>query len=129
MLRGYNFLICILLVRYKGSPINPPMGNSPSPDAALEIPSLMALLDSSSRSRQSVLKTLCLRRDGYRCAISGAPDVRSQLLGRVVYEKGGLEPCATKCAHIIPFGIRNIDADDAREVRPRAVYPALYGQG
>lgn len=89
----------------------------------------MALLDSSSRIRQSLLKTLCLRRDGYRCAISRAPDVRSHLLGRVVYEKGGLEPCATECAHIIPFGLRNIDEDDAREVRPRVVYPALYGQG
>lgn len=119
-----EFLNFIFLVRYKGSPINPPMGNPPSPDAAIDIPNLMVSLNSSSRSRQSVLKTLCLRRDGYRCVMSGAPDAWSHIQGRVSFTNGGLGTCETKCVHIIPFGIRDIDEDNAQEVRSRYIYPA-----
>lgn len=92
-----------------------PICPSPSPDAAAGIQTLMAMVESSSRSRQAPLKALCLRRDGYRCALSGAPDKKSVVDGRISREDRRL--AATMCAHIIPFALRKLDENDELEVR------------
>lgn len=105
-------LISITLVRLHRPP--PSICPSPSPDAATDIPTLVGL---ASRSRQAPLKALCLRRDGYRCALSGDPDMDSVVDGRVSGE--GRRSVITQCAHIIPFGLRRIDQNDEREVRRR----------
>ena len=88
---------------------------SPHPEAHFEIEELMRDIESSSRNDQAKLKEACLRRDGFRCAITGVPDVVSVQKGRI--QEAGQYPKYTECSHILPFMLRSFDGDRAREVK------------
>lgn len=104
-------LICFPVI-FKRSP--PSMSPSPSPEAHQAIDVLMGELSSSSRSRQ--LREACLRRDGFRCVASGIVDGTSYTAGRVRHQKHEYPPSPTKCAHLIPFGLRHVELENTREV-------------
>lgn len=65
---------------------------------------------SSSHNQQKVLKETCLRRDGFRCTITGAADVayKEHVRDQVI---GGPGVAATEAAHIIPFSLGNYKGD------------------
>ena len=97
----------------------PPTGGiSPSPhaEAQFEIEELMRDIESSSRNDQAKLKEACLRRDGFRCAITGGPDSVSTQEGRIPQE-AGVYPVFTECSHVLPFMLRKFDDDKPQEVR------------
>jgi hypothetical protein len=49
----------------------PELTPTPNPAAPLAIELAMTTIESSSRNGQSFLKQQCLRRDGYRCVVTG----------------------------------------------------------
>ena len=91
------------------TPISPPI----APEAQGNILSSMATIESSSRNDQAELKAACLRREGYRCAISGAIDLNSR---NRVKASTGASMVRTECAHILPFSLRRFDEQNAQEV-------------
>ncbi|SPO06347.1 uncharacterized protein DNG_09036 [Cephalotrichum gorgonifer] len=118
-------------MRLQRSP--PSIPPSPSSDAAPGISTLMSLLETSTRARQSTLKAACLRRDGYRCALSNRIESEAVLEGHVL--QGDRQVCSTKCAHILPFGLRKIDEGDSLDMEREATiwwalfryFPSLHG--
>lgn len=87
---------------------------SPTPQAALEIEGIMALIESSTRGDQAALKKLCLRRDGSCCVISNHADKREVNYGHL--DQGDRDVVSTQCAHIIPFALRECEDESALEV-------------
>jgi len=75
---------------------------SPRSGAEAKINEIGAGLEPSSRKDQAELKRSCLRRDNYRCLITGMcdTDAPSEILSEEVEE---VRMAYTECAHIIPF--------------------------
>lgn len=94
------------------SPKTPPSVHI-HPEARDEILSSMSTIESSSRNDQAELKASCLRREGYRCGISGSIDLKSKHL---LPGSGGSFTVRTQCAHILPFSLRRFDEQSAQEV-------------
>jgi len=84
-----------------------PVTPSPYPGAQRAILSAMSTIEPSFRKDQASLKADCLRRDGRRCVISGKERVR------------------TRCAHILPFALRNFNEQNAQEVRDHSMNDIL----
>jgi hypothetical protein len=79
------------------------------------------MIEASSRKDQARLKAECLRRDGYRCALSGSVDGKSR---NKVPSAELSDIVKTQCAHILPFALRDFDDDQAQEVRFQLRYEA-----
>ncbi len=73
----------------------------------------------SFRKDQGLLKADCLRREGYRCALTGMVDGKSR--GEVPGSTG--EMVITQCAHILPFAFRSFDEQSAIEVKRHPTVP------
>src|SRR5690554_4467131 len=99
---------------------------SPSPQAAEGVEALMGLIETSSRSDQSALKRACLRRDESRCVLTGHVDIHEVEENRV--DQAGRAPVESQCAHIIPFGLRNLEDESAAEVSLRTISYIEYKQ-
>lgn len=95
-----------------------PISASPHPDAEDEIMATMSTIEPSSRKDQRRLKAACLKRDGYRCAVSNTIDKTSKLDSRLkIPGSAGERVRQTECAHILPFGLRNFDEQNSQEVK------------
>ncbi|KAJ0321854.1 hypothetical protein COL5a_009038 [Colletotrichum fioriniae] len=99
---------------------------SPNPAAAASIAQLAASVQPSDRNQQSTLKSICLKRDGYRCAFSHLYDITNARGGRVVPPVGALTSHTQLC-HILPLALRMFDnaSPVARDAVAR-VWHALY---
>ncbi len=88
------------------------------PESRLQIEIAMASIESSSRSDQQRLRDMCLRREGYKCALTGKAD-RDSVQRRLV-ERTGQER-VMQCAHILPFGLSVFDEKDSRQVSTKLI--------
>lgn len=75
---------------------------SPRKGAEADINEIGAYLEPSTRKDQADLKRSCLRRDNYRCLVTGMYDLDapSEILSEELEE---VYSAFTECAHIIPF--------------------------
>lgn len=62
-----------------------------------------------TKNDQTALKRACLKRDGYKCLISGYYDM-SEAEKLSLTERNELITTPTQAAHIIPFSLGNITA-------------------
>ncbi|KAH0525236.1 hypothetical protein TsFJ059_007628 [Trichoderma semiorbis] len=84
---------------------------------------------------QTRLKRDCLKRDGFRCSISGYHDRSSVRNGSVILP-AGKRATVTQCAHILPFALSDFDERSVAEARNKAIvwtalhryFPALRGK-
>ncbi|EZF30887.1 hypothetical protein H109_06327 [Trichophyton interdigitale MR816] len=75
---------------------------------------------------QAKLKNDCLKRDGYRCQVTGLWDRHSVETGKIVPEDERIL-AATEVAHILPFSLGSFDEDKQFEVENKAtIWQALY---
>jgi len=86
-----------------------------NPNAPDEIEEAMTEIESSSRNDQQKLKTDCLRRDGFRCVISGLYD-RQSIRDHLVTPPAGNPSGGTECAHILPFALRKFNERNSQQV-------------
>ncbi|EGD85132.1 hypothetical protein H112_08857 [Trichophyton rubrum D6] len=100
---------------------------SPCHDSQVQIDSLMITsMNASSCNQQAKLKNDCLKRDGYRCQVTGLWDRHSVETGKIVPEDGRTL-AATEVAHILPFSLGSFDEDKEFEVENKAtIWQALY---
>lgn len=89
---------------------------SPCHDSQVQSDSLVITsMNPSSCNQQARLKNDCLKRDGYRCQVTGLWDRHSVETGKIVPgEEHTL--AATEVAHIIPFSLGSFDEDKEFEV-------------
>ncbi|KAL7789845.1 hypothetical protein V8C37DRAFT_385905 [Trichoderma ceciliae] len=79
-----------------------------------------------SQRDQKKLKKYCLKRDGFRCSISGHYDRSSILEGKVVLPRDK-RSTETQCAHILPFALSDFNEHAATETRNKAtIWWALH---
>ncbi|KAI3534466.1 hypothetical protein CSPX01_12083 [Colletotrichum filicis] len=99
---------------------------SPSPGAAASIAQLAASVQPSDRNQQPTLKSICLKRDGYRCAYTHVYDITNARGGRVVPPVGAFTSNTQLC-HILPLALRRFDnaSPVARDAVAKVWY-ALY---
>lgn len=71
-----------------------------------EVSEIADSIEPSTRAQQETLKRRCLERDGYKCAVTNAYDLKSPEDGRILTPPGA-RITHTECAHIIPFQIRS----------------------
>ncbi len=101
-----TLLICSTLVLAAGGKDpKAPITAALYPDADDEILSSMSTIEASFRTEQAQLKADCLRRDGYRCTLTGKVDGGSR--DKVPGYIGTM--LITHCAHILPFALRKFD--------------------
>ncbi|KAL7627193.1 hypothetical protein AAE478_003969 [Parahypoxylon ruwenzoriense] len=101
------------------TPITPALHSNEKDD----IFSSTGTVEASFRKDQGLLKADCLRREGYRCALTGWVDGKSR--NKVPGSEG--EMVITQCAHILPFALRNFDEQSAQETQNKAtIWWALY---
>ena len=114
------------------------MTTSSSKAAAAEVDIQMGLVlppNSSESNEQSKLKDDCLKRDDYRCVISGSVDKKWKRGHRNLYPQGTIVD-NTECAHILPHALGTFDPNRPQEVENAAIiwaalyrfFPALIGQ-
>ncbi|KAK3940786.1 hypothetical protein QBC46DRAFT_312764 [Diplogelasinospora grovesii] len=122
-----NFLVDTILkpiMAAGGKNPKTPITPSPYPGAKDAIPSSMSKIEPSFRKDQASLKADCLRREGYRCALTNKVDRNTKnqaLLG------AGARTVLTQCAHILPFALRNFNEQNAQETENKAtIWWALY---
>lgn len=80
-------------------------------DVEMTIDDVAAEMDeSSTRKEQPTLKDLCLKRDGYRCVVTGVWDK----LGKNLCPPADRDRCIgdTESAHTLPFSMGKWDDDD-----------------
>jgi len=89
---------------------------SPHPEAEPGIEEWKRVLaeEPPARCCREALKEQCLRRDRFRCVITGAFDLPSLERGRTAADNHFMTD--TECVPIIPFGLRVLDNDDEIEV-------------
>ncbi|KEZ42040.1 hypothetical protein SAPIO_CDS6451 [Scedosporium apiospermum] len=90
-----------------------------NPNAPDEIEEAMTEIESSPRNDQQKLKTDCLRRDGFRCVISGLYD-RQSIRDHLVTPPAGNPSGGTECAHILPFALRKFNERNAQQTENAA---------
>ncbi|KAI3543660.1 hypothetical protein CABS01_01720 [Colletotrichum abscissum] len=99
---------------------------SPSPGAAASIAQLAATVQPSDRRLQSTLKSICLKRDGYRCTFSHVVD-RASSESRLVVLPVGVIATPTQLSHVLPLALRKFDnASPAARDAVAGVWYALY---
>ncbi|OTA04343.1 hypothetical protein A9Z42_0049220 [Trichoderma parareesei] len=111
-----------------------PITQPSNPAAVEQIDLSMIELDPAQRE-QGRIKEGCLRRDGYRCLVTGSYDLRS-LRERRIVPPTGASRAITQCAHILPFGLSSFDEADAVATKNKAIiwyalhryFPALRGK-
>ncbi|EEQ35017.1 hypothetical protein McanMca71_001785 [Microsporum canis] len=104
----------------------PAATQSPCTDAQVQVDSL--IMNPSTRNEQSKLKEDCLKRDGYRCKVTGFWDSKSVKDKQTTIPKGDQHFRGdTEVAHILPFTLGNFDEDKSFEVDNKAViWQCLY---
>lgn len=84
------------------------MTPSPLDNAELEIDAVVAtIVQCPSRKEQQRLKTICLKRDGYRCVITGFYDYEATKVFSAA--QIGSQIIDTELAHIIPYSVGKYD--------------------
>jgi hypothetical protein len=92
----------------------------------LAIELAMTSIESSSRSGQSFLKQQCLRRDGYRCVVTGDFD-KVKTPNHLGPKEHKDRYTRTECAHILPFALRKFEEKNATQTKNKAtIWWALY---
>ncbi|KAM5441456.1 hypothetical protein MferCBS31731_003527 [Microsporum ferrugineum] len=95
----------------------PAATQSPCTDAQVQVDSL--IMNPSTRNEQSKLKEDCLKRDGYRCKVTGFWDSKSVKDKQTTIPKGDQHFRGdTEVSHILPFALGNFDEDKSFEVSP-----------
>ena len=78
---------------------------SPRDDASLEKEDILAtMLESATRNEQAQLKVYCLKRDNYKCMVTGLYDPSA--IGNILAEDSSESTMFTQLAHILPYSIR-----------------------
>ncbi|KAF8576387.1 hypothetical protein K439DRAFT_664045 [Ramaria rubella] len=102
----------------------PPISDHPSrPSAATNESNMQYLIETAKRD-QKVLKDLCLRRDDFRCVISGNVDFLSCKTGNVQCPDNKHQE-GTIAAHIIPFSVAAKDETPAVVQKTSAIFEIL----
>ncbi|KAJ9221356.1 hypothetical protein DTO271D3_8998 [Paecilomyces variotii] len=91
----------------------PAVTPSPLDDAELEID-----------AEQQRLKTMCLKRDGYRCVITGFYDYEATKVFSAA--QIGSQIIDTQLAHIIPYSVGKYDKNHGQEVKIARTWATLY---
>jgi hypothetical protein len=93
--------------------------HSPVPDAKAQFDDIVSEILPSTRDDQNELRSACLRRDNWRCVMTGRVDFNSVLqmpaLEEEVREKG-IDLNTIQCAHILPLALANFDENRDLEV-------------
>ena len=79
---------------------------TPSPwnDSSLEQDDLLStMLELATRNEQGQLKAFCLKRDNYKCMVTGAYDPSA--VGTILAEDSSERTMYTQLAHILPYSI------------------------
>ncbi|KAL7944799.1 hypothetical protein V8C42DRAFT_325949 [Trichoderma barbatum] len=108
---------------------------APTNPVALEQIDLSMTEIEPSQREQGKIKRECLKREGFRCSISGHYDTSSVNEGKVILPPAE-RATATQCAHILPFALREFDANSALETKNKAIiwwslhryFPELRGK-
>ena len=88
---------------------------SPNPDTKMRVDELVIEILPSSRREQERLRAECLRRDNWRCVVTGSVDLTSAMRQPDLVE--GLPGVASvQCAHILPLALANFDPNRDVEV-------------
>ncbi|PGH06116.1 hypothetical protein AJ80_08222 [Polytolypa hystricis UAMH7299] len=105
-------------------------GKTPAPTRATlseteeDISSLSTTsMGSSSRADQTTVQNACLKRDGYRCKLTGFFDrksVKENVSVLEAKEKAQARASSTEAAHIIPFALGKFDEDNLKEAENKA---------
>jgi hypothetical protein len=91
----------IFIVKARGR--TPVVEPSPRIGADADVNAIASTLDSCSRRDQANLKADCLRRDNYRCVVTGVYDFVEARRRFSKEERKRMTTERTECAHIIPF--------------------------
>ncbi len=103
-------LTCYLLVKNKGK--TPKASTSPIEELEMEVESLAEMLHTyDPPKREKVLRSICLKRDDYRCVATGLYDKASwrQLPSKMQEQVGKYH--VTQVAHILPYSLSNTSPD------------------
>jgi hypothetical protein len=96
-----------LLVKATGGK-TPALTPHPDPVVQEEVENLAATIEPSTRADQEWLKKQCLRRDNYRCAVTGFLD-RNERRKHPNLRQPGEFTAETECAHILPMSLGKFD--------------------
>ncbi|SPN97550.1 uncharacterized protein DNG_01061 [Cephalotrichum gorgonifer] len=92
-----------------------PISKPPEVEELEEIEEISGGIEPSTRNDQGSLKSRCLRRDGFRCLITGVYDKDSVDKRLINLPEGGVTTF-TNCAHILPFSLRDFERERSREM-------------
>jgi hypothetical protein len=97
---------------------------SPREGSSDDVNFLMLSLESASRNEQRLLRSQCLKRDGYKCKLTQLFDISSVKSLPQIHEKMKMQQVGTKraragateLAHILPFSLAQFDDEKLGEV-------------
>jgi len=118
----FSAVVISILVR----PIFSTRQVTPSPwdDASLEEEDILAtMLESATRNEQAQLKVYCLKRDNYKCLVTGLYDPSA--IGNILAEDSSESTMYTQLAHILPYSIGKW-TDRTSEERIAQIWTALH---